>query len=189
MPLIDTMNQNIEKNRPMDGLPPFLQQLKDKGDGFKVPEGYFEQLENAVLTRLKVAGNLRQPISKSPFLTQKFRVSIGPRAAVSLAAALALVLTAIWFVKPKWSPPPKGGDRCAALALLTEDDIASYLLENAYELDPSQLALLQSEENQPLHKERTDKKTPQQPSTTELQPEDLDAILDYMTSEELEEIL
>jgi hypothetical protein len=176
------------KDTQTDALPPFLQELKDKGDGFKVPDGYFEKMESSVLARLEAAGNLRQPVSKPQVSAQKLQVSFGPRTAMALAAALALVLAAVWFVRPKWSGLPEGDGR-AASAPLTEDDIASYLLENVHEWDASQLTLLHSDGVQLLPDEKTSQTPVQSPSKTELRPEDLDAILDHMTDEELEQIL
>lgn len=168
-----------------DDLPPFLQDLKRKGDGLQVPEGYFDDMEAAVFARLRSAGDLDRPaltVVKKPGLFVQF---LRPRAAMAYAAALALVLAAVWFVRQSVTSVPEAP---LATLELSEDDIEAYVLENVHEFEPEQLASLSKED---LPEITTENPTPsaQPQAVEELHPDDLDQILDEMTDEELEEIL
>ncbi len=177
----------MKKRNIEDELPPFLQDLKSKGDGMKAPEGYFDDMEDAVFTRLKASGDLDRPtliVTKRPGLFARF---VRPQAMMAYAAALALILVAAWFIR---QPGSVGPGTSIASTELTEDDIEAYVLENVQEFEPEQLVALNEEEPS----EATDKNTPQtnkknKPSIDEIHPDDLNQILDEMTDEELEQIL
>lgn len=172
------------KKQNLEDLPPFLQELKEKGDGFKVPDGYFETLDDAVFARLKAAGDLdRAPkkIAKRPGL---FAAFIRPQAALAYAAALAMILAAVWFFR---QPDPIAP--MAAVAL-TEDDLETYLLENAHDFEPEQLAALTVQEiAEPTEAQPKNAPKSNRSGADELHPDDLNQIIDEMTEEELEEIL
>lgn len=168
-------------------LPPILIELKAKGDGLRVPDDYFDDLETAVFARLESTGALRRPVIKAEKRPSLFSVSIKPRAAMALAATLALVLAAVWFFR---QDSVVVSQPSVASAELTEEDLESYLIDNVQEFDPEQLALLTPEEPT----ETTEENTPGTPkknsrSSSEIRPDDLDKILDEMTDEELEQIL
>ncbi|MFN0035611.1 MAG: hypothetical protein ACKVUS_11125 [Saprospiraceae bacterium] len=169
-----------------DDLPPFLKDLKEKGDGLRVPEGYFEDLEGAVFARLEASGGFRRPAMKVVKRPGLFQVAIRPRAAMALAAAMALILAAVWFF---CQPSSAVQQAPLASAALTEEDAESYLIENAQEFELAQLAALTTEEAAEPSEENTPgapkKNTP---SSDEINPDDLDEILDEMTDEELEQI-
>ena len=46
-----------ELDKELQENAPFLKELKQKGDGFKVPKGYFDGLEDAVFARLEASGD------------------------------------------------------------------------------------------------------------------------------------
>lgn len=177
----------MKSDKLNEELPQFLQDLKAKGDGLQVPDGYFEEMEDAVFARLRASGDLDRPkmqVVKRPGL---FAAYIRPRTAMALAAALALILTAVWFVRQSASVAQ---ETPLASAELTEEDIESYVLDNLHEFDAEQLASLTKEEiMEPV--EETTPTTPKQNSSRpeEIHPDDLDQILDEMTDEELEQIL
>ena len=177
----------MNKRHLDDELPPFLQDLKEKGDGFKVPEGYFEDFEDAVFARLKASGDLGKPAMKVVKRPTMFSVSIRPRTAMALAAALALILAAVWFFRQ----PTSGLENTqVASTELSEDDIESYLLENVHEFEPEQLAALTTEEiSEPIDDSTPDAPKQKVRTSEEIHPDDLDQILDEMTDEELEQIL
>ncbi|MFN0213542.1 MAG: hypothetical protein ACKVT2_04745 [Saprospiraceae bacterium] len=168
-----------------DDLPIFLKELKEKGEGLKIPEGYFEAMEEAVFARLKSAGDLDRPVMK---LAKRpgFKFYVRPRTATALAAALALVLAAVWF----FSQPTVVQPLPLVSTELTEDDLESYVLENVHEFDLEQLAAL----NGPKSVNSYEESTPGTPkknraASDDIRPEDLEKILDEMTDEELEQIL
>lgn len=165
---------------------PFLKDLKQKGDGFKVPEGYFDGLEDAVFARLEASGDAGRPkikVVKRPFLSVSF---IRPKAAMAYAAAMALVLAAVWFFRQPAAVQPLP----YVSVELTEDELETYVLENLNEFEPEQLVALTPET--PIN--TIDETVPGKPgkkseNSNELHPDDLDKILDEMTEEELEQIL
>lgn len=168
-------------------LPPFLQDLKGKGDGFKIPEGYFDHMEEAVFARLKAAGDLERPGLKVVKKPGMFPLFIRPRVAMGLAAALALILSAVWFIRQP-SVPVQSVQY--ASTELTEEDIESYLLENAKEFEPEQLAALTPAEIvEPPEENASNPAQKSRHAAEELHPDDLNNIIDEMTDEELEEIL
>jgi hypothetical protein len=177
----------MKKQHLEEEIPKFLKDLKAKGDGFKVPDGYFDDMEDAVFARLKSAGDLDRPVpmvEKRP----RFRVSfIRPKAAMAYAAALALMLAAVWFVRQQTVEVPTAP---VASVELSEEELEAYLLENAHEFEPEQLASLEPDqipepaENQPAERNNSNKR-----KQTDIHPDDLELILDEMTDEELEQIL
>jgi len=170
----------------LKNLPPLLTDLKAKGDGFNVPEGYFDHMEDAVFARLKASGDLGRSTMKVLKRPGLFPLFIRPRTATALAAALALVLAAVWFFRQPDVIEPLP----LASTELTEDDIETYVLENLHEFDPAQLAALTPEETTEPAEESTPYTTKKKNSASEeLHPDDLEKILDEMTDEELEQIL
>ncbi len=168
-------------------LPPFLKDLKGKGEGYKVPDKYFDNLEDAVFARLEAVGDMARPALEGAKRLGYFPLFIRPRTAIALAAALALVLAAVWFLRQPSTATPQTG---FVSIELTEDDLESYVLENVHEFEPEQLAALTPDETD----ERTDETTPLNAKKNsrdfeEIHPDDLDKILDEMTDEELEQIL
>jgi len=165
---------------------PFLKDLKQKGDGFKVPDGYFDGLEDAVFARLEASGDAGRPkikVVKRPFLSVSF---IRPKAAMAYAAVMALVLTAVWFFRQPATVQPLP----YVSVELTEDDLEAYLLENLNEFEPEQLVALTPETPvQNMEAPTSGKKEKNTGNSSELHPDDLDKILDEMTDEELEQIL
>ncbi len=176
----EDLDKELQENAP------FLKELKQKGDGFKVPKGYFDGLEDAVFARLEASGDAGRPQIKAvkrPFLFVPF---IRPKAAMAYAAVLALVLAAVWFFRQ----PTAVQDLPYVSVELTEDELETYVLENLNEFEPEQLVALSPET--PIN--TIDETIPGKPgknseNSNELHPDDLDKILDEMTEEELEQIL
>ncbi len=170
-----------------DDLPPFLQDLKGKEDGLKVPEGYFEDLEEAVFNRLKASGMQGRPVLTAPKRLGIFSLTIRPRIVMALAAALTLVLTAVWYLRQPTMPLQTTQ---YASAELSEEDIESYLLDNVREFEPQQLAFLTPVEMVDPSDEMPPSAKPNNiPVSENIHPTDLNKILDEMTDEELEAIL
>lgn len=152
----------------------------------KVPESYFDGLEEAVFKRLEAGGEMRRPTVKAVKRPLLFPLSIRPRTAMAIAAGLAIMLAAIWFIQR----PADVAPQTFASADLTEEDLENYLFDNIHEFDPEQLATLAGEESHETPAETTDD-APQKnkPAATDIHPDDLEQILDEMTDEELEQIL
>lgn len=170
----------------LKNLSPLLQDLKERGDGYKIPEGYFGDMEDAVFARLKSAGDLEKPPVRFVKRTRMLPLFIRPRTATAIAAALALILVAVWFVRQPASIQPSS----TAETELTEEDLESYVLENVHDFEPEQLVALGHEEPmEPMEETMPGKSKKNNSTSEELHPDDLDKILDEMTDEELEQIL
>ena len=176
------------KKEPInDEIPAFLQEMKGKADGYKIPEGYFDAMESAVFARLEASGGLAKPVLKVTKRPGLFAAFIRPKAALAYAAALALILTSVWFIRQN-----TGVEQQAQVAsvVLTEADLEFYLLKNAHEFDPKQLASLSAVEKTAWDETPVNEATKgKAPVPQEMHPDDLDDILDEMTDEELEAIL
>lgn len=170
-----------------DELPIALKNLREQGDGMNLPDAYFEQMERSVFARLDASGSTGHPgLVKSK--TPKWRtIFVRPKATLAYAAALALMLSALWFMQQHVSP---SSNNLSLAASLTAEDIEDYLLDNLHEFDLVHIATLshaiEVEGQAPTPQES---KPPGTGPSNELRPEDLDKILDDMTEEELEQIL
>lgn len=162
----------------------WLQEQFNKEDGFHLPDGYFDALEDRVFGKIEAAGLQRHtPLKLVKKPAQRFSL---PRIFMAAAAIFSLVLGAIWFFQPVAST-----DAIAPIATveLSEEEIENYVLDNVQDFEAEQLAMLPSSEDSdgPAH-------LPPSPATThdsleDLSPEDVEHILNDMTEDELEEIL
>jgi len=176
----------MKQEKLNDEIAPFLQDLKGKSDGFKVPEGYLEDMEEAVFARLKSSGDLGRPTMNLVKRPRLFPWTVRPRTAMALAAALALILTAVWFIRQPQAVQPAQ----FVSTELTEDDLEFYVLENVQEFELEQLAALTAEKtSEPIEKVAPGTPKKNRSTSDEIHPDDLDKILDEMTDEELEQIL
>jgi|688.fasta_scaffold462263_2 hypothetical protein len=177
----------MKKQHSEEEIPDFLKDLKAKKDGFNLPEGYFNDMEDAVFARLKSGGDLDRPVVNVRRGGKMWASFIRPKAAMVYAAALALVLAAVWFVRQSTQELSQAP---MAAVEFSEEELETYLLENALEFEPEQLASIEPDkvpeftDEQPTDQNNTSKR--KQP---EIHPDDLEEILDEMTDEELEQIL
>ncbi|MCB0543780.1 MAG: hypothetical protein KDC70_09685 [Saprospiraceae bacterium] len=170
-------------DKELEGLSPKLQELRRENDGFRLPDSYFESLEEAVFSRLDAAGARRQ---------QELTVSRGKglfsiRWMATAAAVLAVILAAVWFFKPA----PVAAPQPVALQLTEEEIIESYVLENIRDFEVEQLAALSTE-----HEVESSPAPPNQQTTPKggdlldnMSAEEMELLLKEMTDEELESLL
>ncbi|MEZ4963665.1 MAG: hypothetical protein R2791_00365 [Saprospiraceae bacterium] len=170
-------------DKELEGLSPKLRELRRENDGFRLPDSYFESLEEAVFSRLDAAGARRQ---------QELTVSRGKglfsiRWMATAAAVLALILAAVWFFKPA----PVAAPQPVALQLTEEEIIESYVLDNIRDFEVEQLAALSTE-----HEVESSPAPPNQQTTPKggdlldnMSAEEMELLLKEMTDEELESLL
>jgi hypothetical protein len=105
---------------------------------------------------------------------------------MSIAAAMVLLLSAFWFLKPTTS-----SDQVNPLALeLSADDVEAYVLENIHDFDSEQLAALPDHESLSEQPTQTEPNNPKKKRPElDLKPEDMAPLLDEMSDEELEQLL
>jgi hypothetical protein len=161
--------------------------MEKKKEGFKVPEGYFEGLDDAIFQKINEQG-----ARKAPVLTAapggRWLETSNRRWLYGVAAAIALVAAAWWWL------PNRQGNTLLAQADLTEEELNTYIVENASDFDVEQLALLDAAEQQgdtdsqemlPGDTQKLRRNLP----TGDFPSEELDNLLQDMSEEELEEIL
>ncbi|GAB4496589.1 MAG: hypothetical protein OHK0019_28630 [Saprospiraceae bacterium] len=168
---------------------PLLLDAKKQGDGFRLPEGYFEALEDAVFSRVDSAGIRRKPVleAKRGGLFGRFSRS---GIAWAAAATFVIVLAAAWFFKTQFVQP------LAPVATtqqeLTEEEIETYVIENIQDFDASLIAAVPVGEHVPPE---TKSATPTEnnPAASDplddLSDEELELLLKEMSDAELENLL
>ena len=172
-------------NNELKDLSPWLSDLKRKGDPQRAPDGYFDQLENSVFQRLEQEG-LRVEVAPE---RSTWSVWLTPARLTAAAAAVTLLLGAIW-----WMQPQKQADIMAQTPStmeeeftpeMAEDYIQSNIFDFEEELLASEFADDDSEVTSPPYKNLKEKGA-QNPSTD---TDELDDILNELTDEELEDLL
>ncbi len=177
-----------QRNDELGELPPLLRDLRRQDDGFRVPEGYFEAIEDSVFERLERSGSGQKPweIRRGGRLSRLMPM----QTAAAIAATLALVLAAWWFFRPDPGTVPEQGTLAAEL---TEAEIESYVLENIRDFDADLLAdLPPAEMTAPAPESPTpvpETKTRPGDPLDDLSEEELELLLKEMSDEELEDLL
>lgn len=171
-------DEDIRKE--LEELSPHLLKMKEKGDGFRLPEDYFQRMQKEVLE--KVQGNSQIAPDKNIGWLDRFfeplQLLFQPRWALTLATiALFITLGAVWLYQ---SQPVAESKLSAELAKLDPESLNAYIQANLHEFDTETLLEFAStQENQP--------------SFEDLTPEDLDQYLDdviqEMDPESLKELL
>lgn len=200
------MEDNLHKE--LAELSPLLNDLRKKKEGFKVPDGYFEQLQVNVLTQLQeekppiVVSNPISVNAKHPSLWEQFLMQlewlIRPRYAVAFGS-VALLIAASWYL---FKSNDTINDNCTTLACVSDTEIEQYIEENIEDFETEQL--WQSSEDAIAEVTAKTSKTEQEKNTQnptkkyhlkEANDEELDEMLDEMiqngelSEEELEDIL
>ena len=175
-------------------ISPLLRDLKRQGDGLRTPEGYFDNLENQVFGRLDTMDARRTPPLHTLAGGHRTRGFLHPRILTAIAAGIALAAAAFWFFKA-----PSIADQPAALAEvrmpdLSEEDIEMYVLENVQEFEAEQLAALPAVAFTDQAPERVlpdpaQHRSKRQQALDDLDPEDLDHLLDELSDQDLESLL
>jgi hypothetical protein len=159
-----------------------------KNGGFKVPENYFETLEDAVLQKIAQQGAQRTAPVALRVQSNNLRFRTPLRIALAAAASVALLLGAWWIFRPASAAPIAGAE-------LTEEELQTYITENVADFEVEQLALLEAsptsespESPETLPADSAAKRHPAA-SGRDLEIEDVKHLLDDMSDSELESIL
>lgn len=198
------MSINEEKKRLLDeleNLGPSLHRLKvngTDGGGPAVPPGYFDAFTDRMLERLREEEGM--PTAKRPPVLLRAIRSF--RFPMAVAAAMALLVTAVWFMRR-----PAGETPLAAEAInLRAEEAESYILDHLEDYEPELLA--QHLLNDPPEKKAPSNAAPQTkptPNTTapsaaprqqpakkagdfnfdDLSDEDLDALMRELTEDDI----
>jgi hypothetical protein len=175
-------------NDELKELSPLLRDLKQRDDGFRLPEGYFEAVEESVFGRMEAAGVRRQPKLESRqggLFARLFQPSV-----MWAAAAVALALAAIWFFKPQTAT--NENLMATTAPELTAEEIETYVLENINDFDAAQLAAVSAEELVPTVTNPSpvpEKKSKELEPVDDFSEEELELLLKEMSEEELKNLL
>lgn len=170
------MNKKI--NQELEELSPLLRQLSGQGDGLEVPYGYFENFDDKLRQRMTERGVRRHTLQQI-HVPVKRRVWPGVLAA---AASLALVLGAVRYFKTDSDTTQFAAND------LTSEEITAFLMENAADFEPEQLATLEDGPNENKIPVTSPNETTS-PGKDEIPAEAVEEIIDEMTDEELAELL
>lgn len=162
---------------------PWLNEFRHKDSGMRVPEGYFESVEDSVFRQIEAIGATRRPSAtkkQRPSLWQALQSLWQPRVALAFAGVLTVVLAAWWFLgKPEMD---------AQVAHITAEDAESYLRDNLMELEPEQLAAVLPAEQAPVLLLETTEENARMDSLS-LSPKDLEHLLRDLSDEELDQLI
>ena len=182
----------------LEGLSPWLRDMKRADDGFQMPPDYFERLEADVFSQIEAIGARKRAPAKPPaadkvsWLQRAQSWFWRPRIALSLGGFAAVALAAWYFMQ---SPSPEQATIASVETPVEEtpvlpatqispEDAEQWMSENIMDFEPEQLALHMPEEaaaptQTPTPSEKKDKKLP---------PETLDRLLQELSEEELKEM-
>ena len=143
------MNNDLKKE--LEGISPYLLQMKEIPEPYRVPEGFFAEMRDNVFTKLK--DELPQVPVEAEKVTELPRMSFWMRfrheldwffeSPVSLAStSFAAVLLLFW-----WKFSPVAADNCSQLACVSEVEIQQYLEQHLDEIDTETLWIAAASEN------------------------------------------
>ena len=169
----------------LDGLSPLLGQLKQSPDGMKIPEGYFDTLEDKVFAQLDATG---ERIIERPANSNRLRVSfMQPRVLLAAASFLVLLVAGWWILRPE--PVEDKALQAAVNTELTPEQAHAYIQENIQEYDSEML--LAALEPQGPEATSAMPAAPAKPTVTKakrLTNDEIVAVLEEMSDEELEDL-
>lgn len=173
-----------EVKEELKALSPFLHQIKDKDNAFKVPEGYFSQFQAQMLDQMKampeaspkVNRKWRTNISIQHFIDQ-LAVLLQPRMALALASVLVIVVAA-WFIVRSGENPVTAEPSFATLSV---EEIQKYIDANLDDFDEEMVKEIAQEHNNLSI-------IPSNTLETEELDLYLDQVIDQLDPKELEEL-
>lgn len=180
--------EKIEAEKADDELPDFLKKANLKNLPFRMPDGYFEGLSSQVFEKIEAAEK-----GRIVRLFEPFRAVAGLRAISAMAAALALLVAAVWFLRPAQPPvaPVLAAENAACetskclAETVTDDEAQAFLAANLDDLEAEDLA-----EAAALSSSAPTKKAKKKAlDGLEISPEDAQLLIDELDAEDLEEML
>lgn len=167
----------------LKNISPWLHDMKQPDDGFRVPDGYFGTLEARVFARLEAEGLRQAP--KNMYAKHGGQWYRRPRMMWAAAASVCAVFAAIWLLRPQPVAVVASVD-------LSAEELEEYVLDNVHEFDLEQLASIPKEDVAEAVEPNTQPSDSQKKNSTigdEFAPEDVEKLLNDMSEEELESIL
>lgn len=175
--------KKVNLDEELREISPFLHDMKKRGDsdGFRLPDGYFANMEDEVFATLDSIGARRKPVPVPGFGQRLAGWLAGfwqPKLALAFAGMLAVAVSAWWLLHPNPADLPA---QFAAVEI-SEEEAETFVLAHVGDFEPHQLAPDSPEDLPNPIKESLEK-------DNSLRPEDVEHLLDDLTDAELEELL
>ncbi len=182
-------------DKELEELSPHLHELRSKDDGFRLPSGYFESLDDEIFQQLDAIGARRRPAARTerPGFWNWIAGLWQPRLALAFSVLLIATL-AVWWL---WRTPaaPTSSAPIVQQEEPTPEELEAYVMDNVLDFEPEQLAALamlddepEMPSNNPETKPQTNQKTTPK-ATDVLSPEELELLINDLTDEEIEQML
>lgn len=171
------MKSPDDVRKELEDLSPRLLRLKEQGSGLKVPEDYFQRLQEEVLEKIQQKPQTVAPAGWSSDWWKAVQFLFEPRWALSLATVVILLAVGgVWFFQQASTP----SSLSAELAKVDRETLNTYIQANLHNFDTETLMEFAASEEGVSHFE-------------DLTPEELDEYLDGiiqdMDAETLKELL
>lgn len=192
------MQQKESLDDELQGLSPWLRDLKKSEPGLQVPADYFDTLEARVFTQIEATGGREIPVMQAMRGGKLQRLLRAPKVGVAAAAAIVLTVGSLWFLRaPDTVTPGEIAANAPIVARpeLSDEEIEAYLLQNVQDFEPEQLAsipllaaeLPETEKPAAVPLPKTTKKHHE--LLNDVSPEDLEKALNGLSDEELQRML
>lgn len=163
--------------KELEDLSPRLLRLKEQETGFKVPEDYFQRLQEEVLEKIQQKPQMAPPTSWLNEWWETLQFLFQPRWALSLATVAILAIAGgVWF----FQQPKTNSNLSAELAKVDRETLNTYIQANLHDFDTETLMEFAASQEGVSHFE-------------DLTPEELDEYLDEviqdLDAETLKELL
>ncbi|KAA3632316.1 MAG: hypothetical protein DWQ02_14950 [Bacteroidetes bacterium] len=173
------MDRKHEIRKELEDIAPALSGLKDKNEGFRIPENYFEKMQDEVMNKIKSDADLKVVHRE----TRTFSLSGRSRVWLKVAGFALVLATAAYFLIPAIS---SDGSENGYLAGLTPDEATEYVNNNLDEFDLEEMLEVAQVDPSELF---TAQPAPESNTQEQIMEEYIDDILDDFDLEELEEML
>jgi len=170
------MKSNLDQE--LELLSPMLKKYRDEDDGLKTPGYYFAGFDEKLAERLAKPGVRRHSLQE---LNKPVKRRLWP-GIPGLAASVALIVCAIVYFNQNTAPAEQVNSE------LTPEDIELYLMENAADFEPEQLAVITEA---PTHSGQSAVTAPATEITEkeEIPAEVVEKLMEEMTDAELADLL
>ncbi len=121
------MNRKHEIRKELEDIAPMLSDLKDKKEGFRIPENYFEKMQDEVMNKINSDVDLKVVHREA----RTFSLS-GRRVWLKVAGFALVLAAAAYFLIPALSSE---GAENGYLAGLTPDEASEYVNNNLDEFE------------------------------------------------------
>ena len=180
----DKHRNKEEVKEELKDLSPFLYQIKGKGSAFKVPEGYFSQLQDQILDQVKAMPEASPKTNRAwkanifiPGFFDQLNALLQPRMALTLASVI-VIMVAAWFLVRSGEGPVSGEPSFASLSV---EEIQNYIDANLDDFDEEIIKEV-AQDNNNLNI------IPNNTFNTEELDQYLDQVIDQLDPKELEEL-